>query len=551
MTTATAPSAPRASVPATSSRPLAGTPALIRFILRRDRLRIPAWLLILTAITVATAASFADLYPTAAQRQAMAESLRTPAGLAMSGPSAYLDDYTLGSMMGHQMLGFMAAVVAVMSVLLVVRHTRAEEESGRAELVRASVVGRHAPVAAAVLVVVAVNLALAGLMAVGLGALGLEGVTWTSSLLYGMAHAAVGIVFVGVAAVAAQVTGYARGAAALGLAGAGLAYAVRAVGDAGPEALSWLSPIGWAQATYAYADDRWWPLAIAGAVAAALLAAAMRLSLRRDVGAGLRPARPGSATASALLARPVGLALRLHRGLLAGFVAALALIGVAYGSILAELDEMLSAVEGIEEMLADIGGATLVESYLSMIMVIMAVIVSVYGVLAALRPRSEERAGRAEALLATPVSRARWVASHLVVALVGSTLVLLSAGVATGLAGAAALADPGLVGDLGGAALAYAPAVWVTVGVAVALYGWAPRAATLAWVLPAYAFLVGYLGQILQFPEWSARLSPFAHVPQLPAEDLVLAPLAWLAALAAALLGLGLAGIARRDLTPG
>lgn len=548
MTTDLAAAAPRAP---TTSSPLAGTPALVRFILRRDRLRIPAWLLVLTAITVATAVGFADLYPTVAQRQAMAESLRTPAGLAMSGPRAYLDDYTLGSMMGHQMLGFTAAVVAVMSVLLVVRHTRAEEESGRAELVRASVVGRHAPVAAAVIVVVAVNLVVAGLMAVGLGALGLEGVTWAGSLLYGTAHAAVGIVFVGVTAVTTQVTGHARGAAGLGLAVVGLAFVGRAAGDAGAEALSWLSPIGWAQATYAYAGDRWWPLAIAVAVAAVLLAVAMRLSLRRDVGAGLRPARSGSPAASALLARPVGLALRLHRGLLIGFVVALALIGVAYGSILGELDEMLAAVEGIEEMLAGIGGATLVESYLSMIMVVMAVIVSVYGVLAALRPRSEERAGRAEALLAAPVSRVRWVASHLVVVLAGCALVLLAAGVATGLAGAAALGEPGLVGDLGAAALAYAPAVWVTVGVAVALFGWAPRAATLAWMLPAYAFLVGYLGQILQFPDWSARLSPFEHVPQLPADDLALAPLAWLTALAAALLGLGLAGIARRDLTPG
>lgn len=550
MTADAVPPASGGRAPATPS-PLTSTPALVRLILRRDRLRIPAWLLILTAITVATAASFADLYPTAAQRQAMAESLRTPAGLAMSGPSAYLDDYTLGSMMGHQMLGFTATVVAVMSVLLVVRHTRAEEESGRAELVRASVVGRHAPVAAAVIVVVAVNLVLAGLMAVGLGALGLEGVTWAGSLLYGMAHAAVGVVFVGAAVVAAQVVGHARGAAGLGLAVVGLAFVVRAAGDAGTEALSWLSPIGWAQATYAYADDRWWPLAIAVAVATVLLAAAMRLSLRRDVGAGLRPARPGPAAACALLARPVGLALRLHRGLLVGFVAALALIGVAYGSILAELDEMLAAVEGIEDMLAGIGGATLVESYLSMIVVIMAVIVSVYGVLAALRPRSEERAGRAEALLAAPVSRARWVASHLVVVLAGSALVLLSAGLATGLAGAVTLDEPGLVGDLGGAALAYTPAVWVTVAVAVALYGWVPRAATLAWVLPAYAFLVGYLGQILQFPDWSSRLSPFEHVPQLPADDLALAPLAWLTALAAALMAVGLAGIARRDMTVG
>src|SRR5690606_25038713 len=104
-------------------------------------------------------------------------------------------------MLSHQMLGFMVIMVGIMSVLMVARHTRTEEETGRAELVRAAVVGRHAHLAAALLLTVAVNIALALLLTLTLGGLGLHGVTWGGSLLYGAAHAAVGITFAGAAAV--------------------------------------------------------------------------------------------------------------------------------------------------------------------------------------------------------------------------------------------------------------------------------------------------------------------------------------------------------------
>ncbi len=99
-----------------------------------------------------------------------------------------------------------------------------------------------------------------------------------------------------------------------------------------------------------------------------------------------------------------------------------------------------------------------------------------------------------------------------------------------------------------GAALAYAPALWVTVGVAAVLFGWFPRASAAAWIVPVYAFVVGYLGQILQFPGWMNNLSPFGHVPRLPAADLDWTPLLVLTLVAAGLVWLGLAGLRRRDL---
>lgn len=85
-------------------------------------------------------------------------------------------------------------------------------------------------------------------------------------------------------------------------------------------------------------------------------------------------------------------------------------------------------------------------------------------------------------------------------------------------------------------------------GIAFFLFGLLPRVVIAAWIVVAYSFVVVYLGGILQFPEWLSRLSPFGHVPQLPAADLELLPLVALTVVGAALIGAGLAGFRRRNL---
>lgn len=526
---------------------LTGTRRLVRFALRRDRIRLTAWLLGITAMSASTVGSFAGLYPSASDRAGTAATMDSPAGLAMTGPRHYLTDYSIGSMMGHQMLGFTAVLVALMSIFLVVRHTRAEEESGRAELVRAAVVGRHAHLVAALVVALIANLVLGLLIAVSHGGLGVDGVTWSGSILYGAAHTGVGMTFAGVAAVTAQVMQHPRGASGAASAVLGAAYVLRAVGDAGEQALSWLSPIGWVQATYVYVDDRWWPLLLSVAATVLLAAAGLALSTRRDLGAGLREPRPGRAAATAALRRPLGLVLRLQRSVLIGFVVALALTGISYGSFLADVDEMLGNVEGLDEAIAAVGGATLTESFLSMVTMIMSIIASIFVVLAVLRLRAEESAGRAEAVLATRLSRTRWLGSHLAVAVGGGALLSLVGALGLAAAGVPATGDGSLLGTAVGAAMVYLPAQWVTAGVTAALYGWAPRLAALAWVVPGYAFLVGYLGRILQLPEWLQGVSPFSVVPMVPAEDMVWGPVVGLTVLAAALAAAGLAGFRRRS----
>ena len=127
-------------------------------------------------------------------------------------------------------------------------------------------------------------------------------------------------------------------------------------------------------------------------------------------------------------------------------------------------------------------------------------------------------------------------------------LVLSLGGLGFGLLGALTTGDAALAGRLFGGALAYAPALWATAGVAVALYGWLPRWTVLAWAVPGYGFVTGHLGPVLGLPGGFERLSPFGPVPRLPAEPVDWTAPVVLTAVAAGLTALGLAGFRRRDL---
>ncbi|TDC82461.1 ABC transporter permease [Actinomadura sp. 7K507] len=541
--------APPAAGPSGRDGTLTGTGTMVGFMLRRDRIRIPVWILGITLTTLMTASNLKSTYGTAEGRQSRAALVDSPTGIAFSGPGYGLDDYTYGAMLANEVLGFVAIFVALMSVLLFNRHTRTEEEAGRAELVRASVVGRHAPITAALIVVGGANVALGAIMTLALGGSGIETVTWPGSLLFGASLTAVGLFFTAVAAVTAQLTEYGRGAAGMAGAAIGVAYALRAVGDMGNGVLSWLSPIGWAQATRVYVDDRWWPLALALVLAAALVAVAFSLTTRRDVGAGLMPPRPGPRTAAPFLGTPLGSALRLQRAALLWWSVSMAALGAVYGAFAGDVQDAIGDNETMREWVQTLPGADLTDQFLGVIMSMLATICAIYAILALQKPRGEETGGRAEPMLAAAVSRTRWLAGHLAVALAGSVAVLLLSGLGAGIAAAFSVGDAELLYTMPAAALAYAPAVWVAAGVVVALYGLAPKAMGLAWAVVVYAVIVTTFGGLLQFPDWMNDLSPFGHVPQLPGAQMSWPPVLVLTAIAAALVAVGLAAFRRRDLT--
>ncbi|GII26418.1 ABC transporter permease [Planosporangium mesophilum] len=523
-----------------------GTGALARLALRLDRVRLPAWVLVIGLTPAATAAQYKKLYPDEHTIQQVAGVITNPSLVALNGP---LFAPTLGGLTAWKIGMTEFVLAALMSLLTVVRHTRAEEETGRLELVRAGVVGRYAPLTAALLVTGLANLACAVLVALGLVGTGLP---VTGSVAFGVAVGLVGLVFAAVAAAAAQLTDSARSAVAIASAVLGAAYLLRAVGDTGPTWLTWLSPIGWAMRVRAFAGERWWPLGVAVAGVAVLTVVAYTLVGRRDLGAGLLPQRHGPAQASPGLRSPLALAWRLHRGLLIGWLIGMALSGAVLGGAAGAIGDAIGANPQITDLMARLGGGrkALVDAYLAAVFGIVGLVAAVYTVQATLRLRAEEAGGRVEPLLATPVGRIRWAASHLVVALLGTTVLLAVAGSAGGLGYGLQIHDVGgQTPRLLAAALVQLPAAWVLAGLGAALFGLAPRlAAGLTWAGLGACLLLFEVGAMLGLSRWLVDASPFAHVPKLPGAAVTATPLLALTAITVALIVAGLAGFRSRDL---
>lgn len=531
-----------------SSDALAGTRKLTWLLLRRDRLRIALWVLGLGFASVLTGTSFAGLYVTDAERDAIASALESPAMVAMSGVNHGRADYHVGAMLAHQMFWFTLVLTGLMAIFLAIRATRLEEATGRAELVRAAAVGRAAGLTAGMVVVAVATSAVGLVTAVTLGASGLDGVDWRGSALYGVSHALIGLVFGGIAMVTAQLTEHPRGATGLAVAALAASSVVRAIGDLTGTGVSWLSPIGWAQATQVFVTDRWWPLLPAVMAIVAATAVAGLLSARRDVGAGLRRPRPGPAVATTRLLSPWGLAVRLQRASALAWVVGLALLGATYGSVLGETERMISSIDALGDFLDTSGGIDVMVAFASTITAVMAIIASIGAVQAVLRLRGEEMAGRADVVLAAAVSRPRWFASHVVVAAVLGAFAVLAAALGLGAVGAATTGQRALLGDAVTAAVAYIPALWVTLAIAAALVGWAPRLAHAGWLVVVASFVDVYLGGLLQLPAWTSWTSPFALVPQIPIEAFSLTTVVAMVGAAFLIVVVGVVGVTRRDL---
>jgi ABC-2 type transport system permease protein len=522
-----------------------GTVALLRLALRRDRVLLTSWVVGLAAMAGFSAAATVDLYPTEAERVAAAETINASAAVVALYGRIY-DPTSLGAVSMIKLTAIGAAIVGIVMLFVAIRHTRADEESGRVELLSGGRLGRRAPLTAALLLVAGACVVLALLTSV---ANTVAGLPWRGSLAFGLGWGATGLVYATVGLVAAQLTSSARAARGLGLTVLAVTYALRAVGDLAepsPGPLSWLSPIGWNQQLRAYAGDRWWVLVLPLLTSVALVAVAYALRARRDLGAGLREDRPGPAVGT--LATVGGLAWRLQSRVLLAWSVAFVVFGGVLGSLANSVDKLLSS-PAMREFFEKIGGTSaLVDVLLGAEIAIIAAIAAAYGISAADRMRAEEVEGHAEPLLATATTRTRWATSHYALALAGSALLMLLAGLSIGVSAAASLGDWSHLGRVLVAALAQIPAVWVVTSLVMLLFGWLPRLTVAVWGLLVAFVVVGEFGSLWKLPDWAMGLSPLHHAPTLPVGADGVAPVVALTVAAAVLSALGYVGWRRRDL---
>ena len=532
-----------------------GTVRLIRLALRRDRITLPAWILGMAVFLAATTAMFEDNYGKHPQL------LEPDTRIVVENPGMRVLGLVTGPSVGgytlHRDALTLAVLAALMSVLAVIRHTRQAEELGRSEIVGAGVVGRYASLTAAVIVALAANVVLAVLLALSMM---LAGQPAAGSLVAGTSIALVGVAFTGVAAVTSQLVSTTRGATGLAGAGLGLSFVLAALGNmlgtVDPAALRvisawpvWLSPIGWGQQMRPFADNLWWPLALAGLGTALLFWLALILVGRRDVGRGMWPERRGAAHADSALLSPAGLVWRLQRGTLAGWAVGLLGFAVVFGTLRVQISGLKGAAT---EWYATFGGeADLLGAYWASMMQMAGMAVAVYVVTLLLRLHQDETQGTLEPLLGTSVSRLRFLGAYALNALVGAVSLMLLFAVTMSIIGGQVLGGTAsLLRDLVGAALVQLPAIGVLGAAVVAVVTLVPRSSVgLSWALVVSSIFVGPMfGPSLGLPTWLLDLSPFTHVPNAPAVAVSVTPVLGLALVGVVLAVAGALFLRRRNL---
>jgi ABC-2 type transport system permease protein len=508
---------------------MTGVVGLTRFSLRRSRVLVLAWSAVLVLMAYASAAATDSLYGTTAEQVAAARDINGSAALvALYGP--ILDVHSLGELAMTKMTVTYAVLLMAFAVTLVRRHTRVEEESGRAELLGGLAVDRSAPLVSAVLVGALGSLVVSALVAAAdiAGGLPVAGSLW-----FGGSWLGLGLVGTGIGAVAAQVSASARTSGAVAAGTIAVLFLLRAVGDTTSASwLSWLSPLGWSTQLRAWSDPRGWVLLLPLALAAALVSVALVLHRWRDLGSGLLPERSGPATGSPRLADALALNLRVHTTSLAVWTVACAVMGALMAAIVPTIGSMLDSA-GVREMFERLGGVgALQETLVAAFVSVGAVVISCFAVGVVSHGGGEEHDGRTEEVLATATERSAAFLAVVLVALVGVAWLLLVTGLAMGVG---ATGSEVSFGSTLAAALVQFPAVAVVAGLSLLALAEGSRYAVLGWALVVGFFLIGPVAEMLQLPGWVAGLSPYSHVPKLPAESLGWTPELVLTAIAAAL----------------
>jgi ABC-2 type transport system permease protein len=456
------------------------------------------------------------------------------------------DLLTVGGYTAWRVGGILAIFAAVWGLLAAVRALRAEEDSGRAELVLAAPVGRRTVFRAAMAAIAAGTVILwlallAGLLVAGLPV--------GSSAYLALSVLSVVPVFVGVGALTSQLAPTRRIATELGGAVITISFVLRVIADTSSAGwLRWATPLGWAEELRPFAGPHPLVLLLMVTASALLLGSAARVSRGRDVGSGVLAAHDSAAPRLRLLSSPLAQALRTERtsllvwlGSVAGFAF---ILGVVSNSVTSA-----GISESIRHELQKLGaGSALTPAdYLGFTFVFFVFAVSLFVCAQIGAARHEESEQQLETLLALPVSRRGWLSGRLVLAGVGAALISLTAGAFAWLGGASQGVHVSLL-DMLEAGANCLPAALLFLGIAALAYAILPRAsAGIAYGLVSVAFVWQLFGAVLGAPSWLLGLSPFRQVGLVPTQPFKTAAALVMLALGALASATALAAFRRRD----
>lgn len=496
---------------------------LVRFRLRRDRVVGTAWVVVVALSIMFVVSALASTYGTHQMRLGVIEVLTSnPTLLAVRGAP---DGASAGSFFMTEIGAFMMLLVAFMNTFTAVRHTRADEEQGRSDLIVATRAGRASSTWATIAHAGILNVAMGLLSAIVATASGYD---LPGSLVLGWALASTGIAFFGIGLLSAQIFSTSRAANGWGIAAIAVLWVLNAAADANgtasadhlhvtPSAAVWFTPVGWGLRIRPYTQNEWWIGLLSLALAAVLVAVSFWLQSIRDTSSGLVASRRGRAGASAVLRGPIGLAWRLQRGSIIGWGVAAVVGGLLIAGLGKTLNDAVAANPEIATSLKKVGSGSgsVLEVFLGVMAALIGLLVAGAAVQTVIRLRQEEAATNAETVLATPVSRLRWYLSFVIVAVVASAIILVLAGAVMG--GALSGIDAKLAGAAIALALAQLPAVGVYMAVTAFVFGVFPRATTaVGWTAFGVGVVLGEFGALLGLPDWVRQIAPTDHTPTVP-----------------------------------
>ncbi|WP_316668959.1 hypothetical protein [uncultured Propionibacterium sp.] len=522
----------------------AGFRPLLRTTLRQDGRNIAPWVVLISALSASSIIAYRWIFPDAGDRAALFLTVSSsPALELVFGPARDLMTNDGFNAWRAGMLG--ALLSGLMAILLVVRNSRADEDSGRAELIASGVISRRARLLVPIAVTVLASAGLGVLCFVLTRAFGGEAVP---TLILSATFAASALVFGSLAALTAQLGSEAHTASSMAIGIMGALYIVRGYLDSSgaPGWTQWLTPFGWFERTGPAIEDDPLPLLTALGLTAVLFGAAMITAGRRDLGLGVVSPRPGRASAPHL--NVWSLPWRLHRGALVGWGAAFAVLGFVMGTLSTSVGSILADNPVIAALLAS-GGTSMDElssSFIATILQLLGIIAAVLGTQLIMRIHSEETDHRVEPLLAGPLRRSRYLAANVLVALVATGCAMLIAGAGIGLVNTAGSTDV-TTGDVLGQAACTIPAVWTLVGLTAAVIGARPAMRLIGWAGIVATFGITLLGPTFGLPDWALSISPMHHVPNITADGASWSGPIVLGIISVVLFGIGFAGFRRRD----
>ena len=495
----------------------------------------------------ANAEGYRSAYPTLAERLSFAHAFGGNASVRIFYGKPY-DLLTIGGYTAWRAGGVLSIFAAMWGLLAAVRALRTEEDSGRAELVLASTVGRREALLAALGAIAAGAAALWAALFAGLVAARLP---VGGSAYLALAIITCAVVFAGVGALASQLAPTRRIALELGAAALAIALLLRMVADtaSGLDWLRWLTPLGWSEELRAFTGTHAGVLALPLAAAAVLLGVAARLWRGRDVGTGLLMAHESAPPRTRLLSSPTALALREERGSLAGW-----LVGSGFFALIIGLVSTSISSAGISASLQrevrKFGAVKLTtpSGYIGLSFLFFVLAVSLFCCSQVAAARHEEAEQRLETSFALPIDRRRWLGGRLLLALAGAVAISLVAGVLAWAGAAAQGAGVSLASMLEAGANCL-PVALLFLGAGALAFALLPRACVgVAYALVATTFLWQLLSGALGAPAWLRDLSPFQHVGLVPAQAFKPAAAAIMLALAAVACAAALWAFRRRDL---